>query len=105
MLLLLTHIEQRLQHQSAIAPASLRDSRSATQPPLQPELHCAASLSGNNPTSATPCQHCNDITSEAQVAPVIIAALEDNLISQKHTITVNGLQQDALSEGVFAFLI
>lgn len=33
-LLLLTHIDQRLQHQSAIAPASLRDPPSAAQPPL-----------------------------------------------------------------------
>lgn len=77
MLPLLTHIEQRLQHQSAIAPASPRDPRSATQPPLQPPLHCAAPFGGNNPTSATPCQHCNDIISEAQVQPMILAALED----------------------------
>lgn len=76
-LLLLTHIEQRLQHQSAITPTSLRDPQSATQPPLQSELRCAASLSGNNPTSAIPCQHCNDITSEAQGPPISIEALED----------------------------
>lgn len=74
-LLLVTHIELCLQHQNAIAPTSLRDPRSATQPPLQSELRCAASLSGNNPTSATPCQYCNDITSEALVPPMITAPL------------------------------
>lgn len=102
---LLTHIEQRLQHQSAIAPASLRDPRSATQPPLQPELHCAASLSGNNPTSATPCQHCNDITSEAQVPPVTIAALQDKACTRKmaHKHTIPHIRQDAL-KGVFPLL-
>lgn len=104
---LLTHIEQCLQHQSAIAPASLRDPRSATQPPPQPERHCAALLSGNNPTSATPCQQCNDITSEAQVPPwKTKPACTDFHMPQKYTITVNRpqIQQDALKEGVFPFL-
>lgn len=71
-LLLLTHIELHPQHQRAVAPASLRVSQSAALPWLQP-----ASLNGNNPTSATPYQHNGDITSEAQVPPLITAALED----------------------------
>lgn len=44
----LTHIEQRLQHRSSMAPTALRNPRSGTQPPLQPELQHATSLSGNN---------------------------------------------------------
>lgn len=74
-LLFLTHIEQRLQHQSAIAPASPRDPRSAAQLPLQSELQCAATAQWqHNPTSATLCQQCNDITSEAQASLVLKAA-------------------------------
>lgn len=48
-LLFLTHIEQCLQHRSAIAPASLRDPRSAAQLPLQSELQCAATAQWQQP--------------------------------------------------------
>lgn len=108
---LLTHIEQRLQHQSAIAPASRRDPRSATQPPLQPELHCAASLgNSDNPASATPCQRCNDITCQAQVINATTAAVDGKAgvhwLPRYHTTTHRRSEQTTATtgEGVFALL-
>lgn len=74
-------------------PSSLpRVPRSATQPPLQSvwATLCSTALHfGNNPTSATPCQHCNDITSEAQASPVFKAVLADK--ASWHTNSLNGL--------------
>lgn len=46
----LTHIEQRLQHQSGMAPTALRNPQSGTRPPLQPALRRATPLGGNNRT-------------------------------------------------------
>lgn len=73
----LTHIEQRLQHQSAIAPPSSPRDPLISNAAANTVWAYAALLFGNNPTSATPCQHCNDITSEALASPVFKAVLAD----------------------------
>lgn len=70
----LTHIEQRLQHRSTVAP--IRDTAATTAG--------ASACDVAQWQQPYPQQHSNDITSEAQVLNVIVAALRDKASTRWH---------------------